>query len=82
MQEISSQLFSYDAKTRTFTADISELEAVHGQVGVIFGIRSEKTGAVVEFEYIGAERDPEGDIQFWEYTSGYYGHLRVIIYND
>lgn len=84
MQEISSTLFSY--KDRTFAADISDLEAVHGQIHLIFGIRSARTGAVVEFEYVGAERDPEGDIQFWEYTSGYLpridGHIRAILFND
>jgi hypothetical protein len=87
MQEISSQLFDYDAETRTFTADISELEAVHGQVGVVFYMRSARTGAMVEFEYILANRDDEeGEVQSWYFTSEYLpsinGHLRVIIFND
>lgn len=87
MQEISSQLFDYDAETRTFTADISELEAVHGQVGVIFNMRSARTGAMVEFEYILAERDDEeGEVQSWIYTSEYLpsidGHLRAVIFNE
>ena len=90
MQEISSQLFDYDAETRTFTADISELEAVHGQVGVVFNMRSARTGAMVEFEYISANRDDEddeeGEVQSWYFTSEYLpsinGHLRVIIFND
>jgi hypothetical protein len=84
MQEISSSLFSY--KDQTFAADISDLEAVHGTVHVIFGIRSARTGAVVRFNYAGSERDPEGDIQFWEYTSEYLpsigGHIRAILFND
>jgi hypothetical protein len=85
MQEISSSLFSY--KDQTFTADISDLEAVHGQVGVLFGIRSAKTGAVIKFKYVGVERDPEGDIQLWEYVSEYLpsvknGYLRAVVFND
>lgn len=84
MQEISSLLFHY--KDQTFTADRSDLEALHDQVHVIFGIRSARTGAVVRFDYVGAKRDPEGDIQFWEYASDYLeevnGQLRAIIFND
>jgi len=86
MQEISSQLFNYDAKTRTFTADISELEGVHGKVGVIFDMRSARTGACVEFEYISTEyNEDEDEVQYWIYTSEYLpsidGHLRAVIFN-
>jgi hypothetical protein len=88
MEEISSQLFSYDSKTRTFTADISELEAVHGPTVVVwkFGIRSEKTGAVVQFSEIVTTRDREGEVQSWIYTSEYLpsigGTLSAVIFND
>ena len=88
MEEISSQLFSYDAKTRTFAADISELETVHGLTVVVrkFGIRSEKTGAVVQFDYTNITLDREGEVQSWTYTSEYLpsigGTLSAVIFND
>lgn len=84
MKEISSQLFDY--KDRTFVGEFSELEAVHGEIGDEFGIRSARTGAVVKFSCAGCERDPEGDLQFVEYESEYLpsiqGHVRAIILND
>jgi hypothetical protein len=54
---------------------------------VVFNMRSARTGAMVEFEYISANReDEEGEVQSWYFTSEYLssidGHLRVIIFND
>ena len=84
MKEISSQLFDY--KDRTFVGEFSELEAHHGPIDSVFGIRSAVTGAVVKFTVVDWERDPEGDLQFVEYESEYLpsiqGHLRAVIFND
>ena len=84
MKEISSQLFDY--KHRTFVGEFSELKAHHGTLGLVFGIRSARTGAVVKFFRMGHELNPAGDLQFVEYKSEYLpsiqGHLRAIIFND
>lgn len=79
---LSTKLFTYDARTTTFTAEASDLGAPGFSAG--FLLRSHITGKVVPFEYERTERDAENDILWWEFKSASPKLLgaHVVIYND
>lgn len=94
MLEISSQLFSWDASSDTFTGEASELEGElerqgwrrldyrGGQWG--FHMRSHRTGRILWFQRGLEHRDPEGELVHVEFrahlTPGRQLVLRV--FND
>lgn len=79
---IPSNQFSYDGKTRTFTAEASELQILPGISIGSFYIRSAKTGDTRLFLLSETQRDASGeDILAFHYVSPGQG-LKAIIFND
>lgn len=74
---IPTERLHWDAKTRTFTAEASEL----GPLGRLVLLRSARTGAVEEFTWCHTEKDRECDVTYWEYESHRTG-CRLRVYND
>lgn len=75
---ISSKLFSYDKKHKSFAAEASDLP-----VNVLdgFKIMSVKTGVSMQFNLSHTEIDEDHDVRWWEFTSRTLG-LKCIIFND
>jgi hypothetical protein len=79
---ISSDLFSYTAKTRTLAAEASSLGSGLSQAASDpVRVRSERTGKVVEFEYVRTTTDGEGDTTSWVYQNKEL-RLTLVIFND
>lgn len=70
---ISSDRFSFDAKTRLFTAEASDLQNQHlnplyddaADVGLV--MVSSKTGKTVRYYMIHETRGAENEIESWDY---------------
>ena len=85
----SSDNFFWDKKSNTFSADVSEVPAVLRQMfndsmDLGFAMRSSKTGNIVYFSLATAERDPDGDMLLWSFTSSdkLLANVKVIVFND
>ena len=68
----SSRNFTFLKDSKIFVGEISEVREVLRQLwndsmDLGFGIRSEKTGAVVFFTLVNTKRDEDGDILQWEF---------------
>jgi hypothetical protein len=87
---VSHRQFSYDAKTRRFTAELSDLGRGFGRVYddasdegfTIVG----KTGREVAFAVTRIKRDSEGDLLYWDLAPADHREralgVTVRIYND
>jgi hypothetical protein len=75
-----SNLFTYNAPTRTFAAECSDLQV--GRPDTIT-IVSTRTGVAVEFTYTGKlqeQEDYDGELVGWEYKS--WAGYKIHLYND
>ena len=77
---VSSALFTFNAATRTFVCDVSDLPQHSSNV---LNIRSEKSGAVTTFRFFREMRDSEGELTCWIFKSeGLPVVLTLKIIND
>lgn len=74
---VSTDKFTYDAKSKTFVAEISEARE---NFGYGFYLRSEKTGVKKLFHHYKSDTDGEDIYGWWYYTPG--ERYKVLIIND
>ena len=92
MKRLSSKLFTYDSKTRTFSAEVSQLK---DNVSVVsdrqFVLVSAKTSKEMDFRLSKIDKDGSNEDTYgWhfkqtEYSKEVYPHLKdltVLIIND
>ena len=90
-----SSAFTYNKQNKLFTGEISEVPQVLRQLwddsmDLGFGIRSERTGAVVYYTLKDVERDANGDVIAWHFMPSALSSSRtplaadtsVVILND
>lgn len=77
--KINSKHFTYSGKTRTFSAEISELPVANLLAN--FYIVSERTGDTRLFLMNDEHRDAEGDVTHWTFICP-GGGLTAVIFND
>lgn len=91
MSPINVNLLSYHKDSNSLSVDLSELEAAGHMIGQVIAVKSFKTGNVVEFTFIQANRDRDDDITEWVYLPVHEGtHVvnpnapvnRLTIWND
>lgn len=76
---IETTKLEWNGKTKTFSADASDLPGVAGRRLVT--IRNPKTHGQVEFEYASDDHDAEGEVTRWRWTNRTRG-LTLLVYND
>ena len=82
---LSTSLFTYDKRTRTFTAMASDGPLYSSfragkMMPEVLGIQSERTGVILNFEYL-SKRIANEELESWTY----YNHdndISVVIFND
>jgi hypothetical protein len=82
MTTFMTDLFTWESDTKTFIADITDIEHV-GPINLKNGfmLKSAKTGAVRRLHFLRAINDFDGDLMGWLFTSG-CGTFTVSILND
>ena len=89
----SSNRFTYNAATKTFAAEISDLNladtfCIAKSGDPSFSIISAKTGNAVDFTFSSIERDADRDIMCWHFRQlnntipGEVCNINVTIFND
>ena len=83
---VSTDRFSYDPATRSFSAEISELRINFGRVyddavDEGFTMVSTKTGREIVFVVEHVEYDPEGDLRWWTLRS-LTDNFTATVFND
>ena len=69
-----SRMFDFDKRTKTFSAETSDLGNRHLQMlyddaaDVGFGMTSTRTGNQITFGLLDVKKDAEGDITSWTYA--------------
>lgn len=72
--------FTYNKKTRTLSAEASELFRV-GAMTSKFSVKSEKTGVVAEFKHSYTKLCADGDIEFFAFYNA-KTNTNMVIFND
>ncbi len=76
---ISSKLLTYDAKTKTLSAEHSSLGSPH--LGGSVSVRSATSGTVEVFVFERHVKDRERELLAWEYRNAKHG-IKLVIFND
>ena len=83
---VSSDLFTYNAKTKTFVCEMSDLPKEDGPYGVFdaIHIRSARTGRIASFGYNSAQRNKENEVESFQYIhwSSDLGTYYMTVLND
>lgn len=79
----NSGLVSYDKDTRTFTAEASTLQGNGHDFNSMVLLFNPKTNVTVQFDLTDLQRNRDGDLQLWEFTSTKIDPpVKLIIFND
>lgn len=79
--EIPTDRLHYDVPTRTFTGELSALCGLLSEMGRI-GVRSVRTGKVVQFVLARTDRNRDSEITAYEYLSEGNTGFKLVILND
>lgn len=81
---LSTELFSFDKKTFTFSAEASDLPGRNAPKHLLLQNPSSKKK--VDFGSPSVKRDRDNDVQSWDYKSQdgdeHLAKLKVVIFND
>lgn len=78
---VMSYRFHYSAKTRTFTAEISDFNDDFNGVPGYIDVGSARTGNVRRFTHTWTRRDAEREITSWEYQDR-DRTMKILLFND
>lgn len=79
MSTLYTDRFTYDPKSKSLSAEVSELG---GMQPINFRLRSQWTGHTIDVYLTTTERDREGDILAWNYTAPEVEDLKITVFND